>query len=396
VLSCLASLPLFIFLLYPTFDLAYPPLPLWLAAWMLSGISAGVLLYRIGLFFSMIGSATKAVMVMMSGLFVTALLYLIIALIGENNVALCLMAISPSLVTLLLHLAKHYVPKEKNYDDLESTRSWRLKPIYPLSILLFSGLVFGFPASLSTQFTSKDNGGGFWVLAIIIAIALLLVLTSFLTIKRRIFVSSIQNHCLPLAGIALLTLAFSFEPLNLICISLAILCFFWSICLHILVVADFMRELKVNAVSLFCADFMALGIGATIGWLIGWLAQAYSEALPNLTMVSTVTLAILVMIVLDLRGRSKDEEVEALFISTPNSNEGHWRQRCGVICQQAKLSPRQREVFMFLAKGRNTTFISSELFIAPHTAKAHIYRIYQKLGIHSQQELIDLIEKRSR
>lgn len=48
---------------------------------------------------------------------------------------------------------------------------------------------------------------------------------------------------------------------------------------------------------------------------------------------------------------------------------------------------------MLLAKGRNASYIEESLFISYHTTKAHIYRIYQKLGIHSQQELIDAVEQ---
>ncbi|MEG0218219.1 MAG: LuxR C-terminal-related transcriptional regulator, partial [Raoultibacter sp.] len=71
---------------------------------------------------------------------------------------------------------------------------------------------------------------------------------------------------------------------------------------------------------------------------------------------------------------------------------GKWKQHCQRICQEAQLSPRQTEVFMLLVRGRNAKVIEEELFISNHTAKTHIYRIYQKLGVHTQQELIDTAE----
>lgn len=56
------------------------------------------------------------------------------------------------------------------------------------------------------------------------------------------------------------------------------------------------------------------------------------------------------------------------------------------------LSARQTEVLSLLAKGRNASVIEREFVISSNTAKSHIYTVYQKLGVHSQQELLDFIE----
>jgi DNA-binding CsgD family transcriptional regulator len=57
------------------------------------------------------------------------------------------------------------------------------------------------------------------------------------------------------------------------------------------------------------------------------------------------------------------------------------------------LSPRESDVLRYLAKGRNANYIQKELVISPHTAKSHIYNIYRKLDIHSQQKLMDFVEE---
>lgn len=36
---------------------------------------------------------------------------------------------------------------------------------------------------------------------------------------------------------------------------------------------------------------------------------------------------------------------------------------------------------------------SEELTISPHTVKSHIYNIYRKLDIHSQQKLMSFVEE---
>ena len=51
-----------------------------------------------------------------------------------------------------------------------------------------------------------------------------------------------------------------------------------------------------------------------------------------------------------------------------------------------------REVLDLLVKGRNTQYISDQLFIAQGTAKTHIYNIYRKIGIHTKMELLDAFD----
>ena len=56
------------------------------------------------------------------------------------------------------------------------------------------------------------------------------------------------------------------------------------------------------------------------------------------------------------------------------------------------LSPREAEVFHLLAKGRNCEYISTQLVVTEATTKTHIRKVYRKLGVHSQQALLDIIE----
>ena len=45
-----------------------------------------------------------------------------------------------------------------------------------------------------------------------------------------------------------------------------------------------------------------------------------------------------------------------------------------------------------LAKGHNAAYIQDSLYISRSTAKTHINHVYRKLDIHSQQELINMVE----
>ena len=61
---------------------------------------------------------------------------------------------------------------------------------------------------------------------------------------------------------------------------------------------------------------------------------------------------------------------------------------------EAKLEA-EIEVLFLLAKGRNRAYIREELVIGDETVKSHIKSIYRKADVHSQQELIDLLERES-
>ena len=66
--------------------------------------------------------------------------------------------------------------------------------------------------------------------------------------------------------------------------------------------------------------------------------------------------------------------------------------RCAQIAAEHGLTPRETEIFTLLARGRDVGFICAELYISRNTANAHRRAIYSKLGIHSQQELLDIVE----
>lgn len=66
---------------------------------------------------------------------------------------------------------------------------------------------------------------------------------------------------------------------------------------------------------------------------------------------------------------------------------------CAHVAERFQLTDREREVLVLLARGRNATVIQDKLGIARSTTKTHVSHVYQKLGVHTQQEVIDLVER---
>lgn len=71
---------------------------------------------------------------------------------------------------------------------------------------------------------------------------------------------------------------------------------------------------------------------------------------------------------------------------------GRFRAKCEAVANTYLLSRRETEVMFFLAKGHNSAYIQEKLYISEGTAKTHIRHIYRKLNVHTQQELMRLVE----
>lgn len=66
---------------------------------------------------------------------------------------------------------------------------------------------------------------------------------------------------------------------------------------------------------------------------------------------------------------------------------------CDEVANRYLLSRRQREVLRMLARGHNAAYVQDKLCITQSTAKSHIYNIYRKLDIHTQHELLAMVEE---
>lgn len=68
------------------------------------------------------------------------------------------------------------------------------------------------------------------------------------------------------------------------------------------------------------------------------------------------------------------------------------RLQCEAIANTYLLSKREAEVMFFLARGFKSSYVQEKLYISEGTAKTHIRHICRKLDVHSQQELMRLVD----
>ncbi len=77
---------------------------------------------------------------------------------------------------------------------------------------------------------------------------------------------------------------------------------------------------------------------------------------------------------------------------SPEQRAGRFKRKCAAVADTFLLSRKETEVLFLLAKGRNSAAIQEALYISAGTANTHMRHIYRKLDVHSQHELIDLVE----
>ena len=131
---------------------------------------------------------------------------------------------------------------------------------------------------------------------------------------------------------------------------------------------------------------LALGITA-IGANIPDLARLYIPLL----LVALFILTALFFLPFDNESKTAGYHTLAL-VDLHESQADTLNKTCESIAARFKLSPRESEVLTYLVRGRNAKHIAEKLYLSESTVKTHISNIYRKVGVHSQQELLDALD----
>jgi len=159
-----------------------------------------------------------------------------------------------------------------------------------------------------------------------------------------------------------------------------------------IVITRVAQAYQLSAVVAFGYGIGAVLVGDLAGYVLGNILLAAGVlAAPWLHLMSCIavcTLFFSYLFIFDSRGVMR-------LTSASNSSEGDrhpFRNRCEEVAHNYRLTQREQEILVLLAKGRSLPRIQQELHVSAGTANTHQSRIYRKLGIHDRQELLDLIE----
>ena len=87
------------------------------------------------------------------------------------------------------------------------------------------------------------------------------------------------------------------------------------------------------------------------------------------------------------------EEAELVEAPQQKPDETAFEIACAAVAEKHRLTARETEVFELLARGRTSPVIQEKLVLSHNTVKTHVRHIYAKLDVHSQQELISMVEE---
>ena len=155
--------------------------------------------------------------------------------------------------------------------------------------------------------------------------------------------------------------------------------------------ADAAHHSTASPLVIFASGWLAyslpLALGETAGVLLGQL-ESPAIAVAMLAYVVTVT----VVLALNDSAFSQRRIFADLDVAAPvpavfeSLDAG-----CERLGAECGLTVREVEVLQMLVKGRSKSYIAETLFISENTVRSHSKHIYQKLGVHSKQEVLDLL-----
>lgn len=138
------------------------------------------------------------------------------------------------------------------------------------------------------------------------------------------------------------------------------------------------------AVAGFCLfSLMGMGCGATPPF------EAQNGG-PALLVVSTLYFAFLVAMALGDGWKLQEREMGEGPATA--SARDDFAARCQASARAHGLSPREEEIFAYLARGHTPAFIAKTLVISESTVRTHAKNIYRKLGVSSREQLMQLVD----
>lgn len=155
------------------------------------------------------------------------------------------------------------------------------------------------------------------------------------------------------------------------------------------------RELERPHIGTFALGRFVNTTGMAIGWAIGWVVYGSKAGSPaDLIPIVLVLNIVLVLWLAFGAQRTIANRPEPAFPAPEPLNDKHaYDDAVDTVARAFGLSPREREVCLYLGRGRNSEYIEKQLFVSRNTVKSHTHRIYQKVGVHSQQELMDVVDR---
>ncbi|MEG1434182.1 MAG: LuxR C-terminal-related transcriptional regulator [Gordonibacter sp.] len=370
-------------------SMAYPellaPFALWVA--VSAGVGIALLILVWSEFFGALNPMKVALYYSASILFGAALIYLSRGFIPLYLAGFTLLL--PALSAYAAYKSLGQIPREAQPKAVSHKLVFPWKPVLLMAVYSFA---YGLKESSLYEFTGPHSSLG-------VIAAATVVFFGVLSQGKKFDFGVVYRFGLPfMVGAFLLVPALGFpnEQVAGFCVTLSYTAF--SI-LIMIVLSNMVYRYGMNALWLFGIERAVRQVFMVGGREAESFVRDFSplgvqnEMLSNVLVVLLVIIATMILLsekdLLSKWGIGADKAMSA-FGETANVQQG-LGERCAIVAKQHGLSMRESEVLLLLAQRKSISVIEKELFIANGTAKAHVRHIYQKLEVHSREELFDLV-----
>ncbi|MDR0351003.1 MAG: helix-turn-helix transcriptional regulator, partial [Coriobacteriales bacterium] len=355
---------------------------------VVQGLTMGCLMQLWSLRFAMTGVG-ESITVVCSSAFLSVAFFLIMMTLPPRVVGILhfvMLAFSATCSLMIKDEGFTEVLTERTSTKRQWWGFWLVRALYGSGIGFLVGLIDSQHSISQISPLAAGIGG-------IVGFALLLGMAVVYLLQRSIPIKTYALPALPFLAVFSLLLVSIDSPTDIlgnIATSTAFLCF---MILTSVQICNYRMQFGMRATSIAFGEKLVVCAGWLPFAIAGTAAGDFlvSVHLPIGAMAVIFACILVIGAVLSLSRYS-------LMLNTLNYYEDSNRslrrmieERCHELAVVHKLTPREEEIICMMAKGRSSTYIINELVISEGTFRTHSYRIYQKLGIHKNIELLNLI-----
>ena len=254
-----------------------------------------------------------------------------------------------------------------------------------------------FKGALSALWRDMKYKDWFMALLDVEAIVIVALLLPALLVKSQPSLGSVYRMALPLSAAGFLLLPLIWNGVGGLANACAQLGTLVAGIILWCMVAHTVHDTKLPAALLFSCSLICTNAAQMAGTLVGMLnAHTLGQGDITLTAVALVAIYLLAMVSMFL---FKDKNLRGVDVvpeggaPTAEQQGDALEARCAHVAETYGFTPRESEILVHLGQGRTARAISEKLVVSENTVKYHIKSIYQKLDVHSRDEVIDLIER---
>ena len=267
-----------------------------------------------------------------------------------------------------------------------------------LLLVFVAYLAIGCVSALADSQDRFQEAYGFDMASMIGSVSGLLLAVWFILYSPRVDISSLFRWLSPLMVVGIAMLAWNAMVPELILVAVTSVA---DTVLQIIVLLYFVGQAQRGLASAAFAVGISQGV-IQLGVLLGNIAgvevahagvQPWSVAIVLMCLLSAaMAFAPSAMVGKVVEGSAADSALRGVPHGGEDVEESRRRALVSKIAQEGCLSARETEILDFLSKGRSQPYIRDTLVLSKNTVATHVKHIYQKLGVHSKQELLDLFD----